>query len=183
MKMRAIIVGLLWVLLIGWVDMAGAVPAVSYTNTYDAGTGTWTYESTILNDSSDLLYDLVLYPAVEAIAGADLTLYGWGTADIGSVSPYFVHWMSDFGAEIAPGETRGGFWFSYSGGVGGEIGHISFTATMWDPVNETPYSIDGQTASASSVPEPGTIWLLITGFAGLWMLGKKRGLLVFGKGA
>ena len=172
MSTRTIFTGIfLWLFLMGVVDIAGAVPIVSYTNTYDSGTTTWTYESTITNDTADLLYDFVISPTVEPLSGADLTLEGWGAAEVGNVSPYFVHWMADFGSEILLGDTMGGFWFTYSGSADADIGPLAYTVTLWDQVNDTPYTVDGQTAP---VPEPGTIWLIMTGLGGLGILYRVR---------
>ena len=44
------------------------------------------------NDTTDLLYDFVIYPTANPIGAADLTSEGWGAADAGHVAPdYFVH--------------------------------------------------------------------------------------------
>lgn len=161
---------------LGLEDIARAVPVVNFTDVYNSGTGLWTYESTILNDTSDLLYDFVIYPTVEPLSGADLTAGGWGPADMGTVSPYFfVHWMADFGAEIQPGDTMSGFWFTYSGGPGDDIGQLTYEVTLWNLTSEEPSLYGGVTVpSPSQVPEPSTFIILAGGIIGLVFLKSKR---------
>lgn len=156
----------------GVYDIAHAVPEVSFTDVYNSGTGLWTYESTIFNDTSDLLYDFVIYPTVEPLSGADLTAGGWGLADVGTVSPYFVHWMADISMEIMPGDTMSGFWFTYSGDNAGDIGSLSYSVLWgWDVVNDVPFIFDGATIPASSpVPEPGTFTLMAMAVFGIGII-------------
>ncbi len=160
-------------LFLGVVNTASAVPIVSYTNNYDSGTNLWTYEATIFNDTTDLLYDFVVYPTANPIDAADLTSVGWGTADPGHVAPdYFVHWMADFGAEIQPGDTMSGFWFTYSGDTASDIGSLSYLVSWgWDVANDAPFTSNGDTIPApSSVPEPGTFALMAMGVFGIGMV-------------
>lgn len=164
---------ILFVLVFGIVNIAQAVPVVSYTNTYDSGPNLWTYEATIFNDTADLLYDFVIYPTANPIGAANLTLEGWGAADSGHVAPaYYVHWMANFGAEIQPGDTMSGFWFTYSGDNAGDIGSLSYSVLWgWDVVNDAPFTFDGATVPASSpVPEPGTFALMAMGVGGIGMI-------------
>ena len=146
---------------------------LSYTNNYDSGPNLWTYEAAIFNDTTDLLYDFVIYPTASPIGAADLTLEGWGTPDIGHVTPdYFVHWMADVDAEIFPGDTMSGFWFTYSGDNAGDIGPLSYSVLWgWDVANDAPFTFDGGTIPASSpVPEPGTFTLMAMGVFGIGMI-------------
>ena len=169
MKIRFFLSGMIMLLLlIGMANIATAIPVVSYSNTFDSGTNLWTYESTITNDTPDLLYDFAIYPTAKPLSGADMTTVGWGLADVGSTSPYFVHWMADFGSEIGTGGTLGGFSFTYSGVDHGDIGPLAYTLTLWDLVNDIPYTIDDSTVPLSTpVPEPGTVMLLSMGILGL----------------
>ena len=92
--LRRLVVSVIVLLIsfMGSANIAGAVPVVSYTNNYDSGPNLWTYEAAIFNDTSDLLYDFVIYPTANPIGAADLTSEGWGAADAGHVAPdYFVH--------------------------------------------------------------------------------------------
>ncbi len=159
---------------------ANAVPVVYYTNNYNSGTNLWTYEATIFNDTPDLLYDFVIYPTANPIEAADLTSEGWGNADLGHVAPdYFVHWMADIGADILPGETMGGFWFTYSGvDTAGDIGSLDYEVTLWnfnDNSEYVEYVFGGNTIPlppSSQVPEPGTFILIASGIAGLVALSR-----------
>lgn len=175
MKTRFFLSGMtMLLLLMGIVSIASAVPVVSYSNTFDSGTNLWTYESTITNDTPDILYDFVIYPTVKPLSGSDMTAVGWGLADAGGIAPdYFVHWMADFGSEIGPDGTMGGFWFTYSGVDQGSIGPLSYTVSLWDIANDAPVDppFDGSTVPLSTqVPEPGTLMLLVMGFAGVGVL-------------
>jgi len=178
MRTRTIYLALILLMLfLGMANTASAVPVVSYTNNYDSGTNRWTYEATIFNDTPDLLYDFVIYPTANPIDAADLTLVGWGAAEIGHGAPYFVHWMADFGAEISPGDTMGGFWFTYSGDMAGDIGSLEYEVTLLDSTN-LPYVLGGTTVPSSpstQVPEPGTFILMASGIAGLAALFRRRG--------
>lgn len=160
---------LLWIVVLGIVDIAQAVPVVTYNNSYDSGSNLWTYDATIFNDTSDILYDFVIYPTAQPLSGADQTGIGWGPADVGNISPYFVHWMADIGAEIPSGGTVGGFWFKYSGDSAGDLGPLSYTVLWgWDAVNDAPYEFGGSTTPSSSpVPEPGTFALMVVGVMGV----------------
>ena len=77
--------------------------------------------------------------------------------------------MADIGAEISPGDTVGGFWFTYSGDTAGDIVPLSYTVSWgWDAVNDAPYTFDGSTIPSSSpVPEPGTLALMTIGVIGV----------------
>ena len=154
------------ILLFGGVHLAHAV-SVDYSNTYDLGSNLWTYEVAVTNDTPDLLYDLALSPTVQPLSAADRSAVGWGAGDVGTVAPnYFVHWLADFGAEILTGDTLGGFSFTYSG-EGGDIGSLAYTVTLWDMMNDGPYTVAGATAAPAAVPEPGTLLLLSSGLAGM----------------
>lgn len=159
----------LLIVVFGIVDIVHAVPVVTYDNSYDSGSNLWTYDATIFNDTSDILYDIVIYPTAQPLSGADQTGIGWGPADVGNITPYFVHWMADSGSEIPPGDTLGGFWFTYSGNTEGDIGSLSYTVLWgWDAVNDAPYTFNGSTIPSSSpVPEPGTFAMMAVGVIGV----------------
>ena len=171
MRTRTIYLALILLMLfLGVVNTASAVPVVSYTNNYNSGTNLWTYEATIFNDTTDLLYDFEIYPTANPIDAADLTSEGWGVGDIGHFAPYFVHWMADFDAEIQPGDTMSGFWFTYSGDTAGNIGSLEYQVTLWDVTDDSHDVSGGMTVPLSpstQVPEPGTFILMASGIAGL----------------
>lgn len=161
---------LLCIIVFGMKGIAQADPIVTYDNSYDSVSNLWTYDATIFNGTQDILFDFVIYPTSQPLSGADQTGIGWGAADVGNTAPYFVHWMADIGAEISPGDTVGGFWFTYSGDSAGDISRpLSYTVSWgWDAVNDAPYTFDGYAIPSSSpVPEPGTLALMTIGVIGV----------------
>lgn len=177
MNTRRMISTLLALALGGAAGLSHAV-SVGYSNTYDAVLNLWTYEATVANDSADdLVYDLAIAPTLQPLSAADRSAAGWGAAEVGSIAPdYFVHWMADFGAEIFPGDSLGGFSFTYSGdNAAGDIGSLAYTVTLWDVLADSPYTVDGMT-QAAVVPEPATAWLLGSGLLAVWGAVRRRGL-------
>lgn len=177
MNTRWMISTMLTLALGGAAGLSHAV-SVGYSNTYDSGLNLWTYEATVANDrADDLVYDLAISPTLQPLSAADMSATGWGVADVGNIAPhYFVHWLADFGAEIFPGDSLGGFSFTYSGDNGaGDIGSLAYTVTLWDVLADNPYTVDGMT-QATVVPGPATAWLLGSGLLAVWGAVRRRGL-------
>jgi len=174
MKTRWMLLGMLaGILLFGRVNLSHAV-TVDYTNIYDSGLNLWTYAMDVTNDTPDLLYDLVIYPTAQPLSVADRSAVGWGTGDLGNFVPYFVHWEAEFGSEILTGDTLGGFWFTYSGSGAGDIGSLAYAVTLWDGLNDGPYTVGAVTQTRVAVPEPGTLLLLGSSLAGLALWRRNR---------
>ena len=151
----------LGVLLTLSLSKAWAIP-ITYTNVYDPGTSTWTYSVEVENDTTELLFDLTLLSLPIPPSSAVEPL-GWFPADIGTD---FVHWMADVGSEIGPGDTLGGFSFSYIGGADDAIGPVN-----WEVLLDPSFSIVGgvttPVATVAGVPEPATLLLLIIGLTAM----------------
>lgn len=176
MKTKALIPTLLLSIFI-WIcgiSSASAISIATYSNTFD-GVSLWTYAMTVEDMDPDPLYDFVVYTgAVIPTTASDLSGVGWNT----SMGTDFVDWMANFGSEIAPGSSMGGFWFTYTGTSTDDLGPLPYKTITW---HDDPFggyanpSFDGMTQLASTpVPEPGTLILLSSGLVGIGLMWKRR---------
>lgn len=184
MKARTIISTCMLSLLI-WtfsLSQASAVSLVTYENNYSSGV--WTYSMTVENHDADPLYDLKVDVGTDDLPG--LIVYspsGWGNPiDIGN---NYIHWMADFGNEVNAGDPPlPGFFFTYTGTSTDDIGSIRYHTTTWHDDGfggNLNSACTGNTGSPSdctsntTVPEPGTLLLVLSGMMVIIFIRHKRG--------
>lgn len=135
---------------------ADPIADLSYSETYDADSGLWQYEYTLSNladpkeDAGYDLFDLLLnFDESATVAVTDIPL-GWDF----QTGSGFIEFYSLFpgvpplGNDIAPGTSLSGFVLQFDY----KVGDLLFEAMFAEP---------------SSVPEPSTSVLVLSGLAGL----------------
>jgi hypothetical protein len=160
---------------------ASSAAIITYT-TSNNGAGNWTYNYTIAATSSDsVVQELTIYfdPLLYADLILDATPIGWDSIvvqpDPGLPANGFVDALS-LGAGLSPGDQVSGISVSFS-----FLGNGMPGAQHFDIVDPTTFATISQgltRTEAASVPEPGTVWLLLIPAIFLMLPGTRRNPLV-----
>lgn len=154
-----------------------ATPSASFLYQESSlGPGIWEYDYVLSNTSdpiADAGYDIfevfVTFDASQTTA--ILTLPGgWdGTSGSGFLEATSLNpGEPRVGTDVAPAASLNGFSFLFTF----QAGNLPFSATLTDPTDPSnSFSFDGMTAPlATSIPEPTTMILLVSGIGGLWYM-------------
>jgi hypothetical protein len=141
--------------------------------------GLWEYDYTVSNKSEAevAIWDVFLHFNTPVLLASGVLPYGWefqSEPDISYPTEFINVWSicpgaPPIGTDIAAGTALPGFVFQF----GSRIGDVSFDAitTEWDTSSEGYYIFSGLTAP---VPEPATILLMMSGFAAIGAIGRRR---------
>jgi hypothetical protein len=180
-RIGTFVIGGLVLLMFSFVPtMASAIPMadVLYFEE-DLGGGHWRYNYTVYNDSDPVVdvnvtlwtFYLDFDPGVTLLSGE--VPGGWGyeyfPGEVGSTTSFVQSTSSDLLYEIMPGDSLAGFVFDFDA----RIGDIAFLAYLFDPKSAESVEYPG-TTGAAPVPEPATFLLIMSGLAGIGMVGRKR---------
>lgn len=179
MNRRAKTISFSALLLVFWMALpptAEATPTATaiYEETFDLGTGLFTYDYTLTNTSLpadgtfifDFFLDVAPFPG--AVLSGINGPAGWN--DLGNIfsdNATFIDWNASLGSEIAPGVSLDGFLFSSDLAIGDRPFTVLFADGSGTPLGS---SFDG----TSAIPEPGSLLLLVSGLAGLGRMFRRR---------
>jgi hypothetical protein len=181
--MRAMIIGgLVFLISVFASSMASAIPMadILYLKR-DVGGGIWRYNYTVYNKSDPVadagvdLFDIFFhFDPVFTMTVASIPA-GWGDEGFFSKGDDFVSFQSSSpgippdGTDIGPGDSLDGFVLEFSGQVGDLL---AFDVLFANPSDlESPILYSG---FAAPVPEPATILLMVSGLAGIGVVGRRR---------
>jgi len=175
---RTFVIGGLLFLISAFVPtMASAIPTanVLYLET-DLGNGIWQYSYTVYNnlDSEFGLFDILFEFDPSVVLAESSSPNGW-TENFENLGEGFAAFQSSFaglppgGYDIAPGDSLGEFVLQFTQQL---VSSLAFTAAFWD------YDSDAFASSyhdtTTPVPEPATLLLMMSGLAGIGVIGRKR---------
>jgi hypothetical protein len=155
-------------------SIAVAIPSADFTYVEtDLGGGIWQYDYMLFNTSDPVadagfdLYDLFFTFTPSPLFTVLSVPSGWDW--IGDPSGFLLAFSLNPGAppvgtDIAPGESLGGFFFSFDY----QAGALPFDVTFTNPNDpDMPEIYSGTSSSSSAVPEPSTLLLVAVGLVGL----------------